>query len=250
MGNGGLWSIFLVEQNAQLRKLLHKQANKHPPEAGYSDTCWGCREDGHADSEVVIPRIAAPQEHRTPATKQPTHVKTQNSTNFFSFSFFPFLHKLLLLLLVLLLLLTISPQQRQARLFLAPKKKNTHTHTTHTHTHTPHIHTHMNTCARNEKGKTKRNPMPGLGNEEMGVKENREKVEGGRWWCSSSSSIRHYCFVVVAAFKVQAPISRQNYEAPTNSNSVGCFVSLACQGKDIVFSFIIEYSSLRDFGPY
>jgi hypothetical protein len=28
------------------------------------------------------------------------------------------------------------------------------------------------------------------------------------------------------------------------------FVGLAYQGKDIVFIFIIEYSSLRDFGPY
>jgi hypothetical protein len=28
------------------------------------------------------------------------------------------------------------------------------------------------------------------------------------------------------------------------------FVGLAYQGKDIVFRFIIEYSSLRDFGPY
>jgi hypothetical protein len=27
------------------------------------------------------------------------------------------------------------------------------------------------------------------------------------------------------------------------------FVALAYQGKDIVFRFIIEYSSLRDFGP-
>jgi hypothetical protein len=27
------------------------------------------------------------------------------------------------------------------------------------------------------------------------------------------------------------------------------FVGLACQGNDIVFRFIIEYSSLRDFGP-
>jgi hypothetical protein len=27
------------------------------------------------------------------------------------------------------------------------------------------------------------------------------------------------------------------------------FVGLACQGKDIVLRFIIEYSSLRDFGP-
>jgi hypothetical protein len=27
------------------------------------------------------------------------------------------------------------------------------------------------------------------------------------------------------------------------------FVGLAYQGQDIVFSFIIEYSSLRDFGP-
>ncbi len=28
------------------------------------------------------------------------------------------------------------------------------------------------------------------------------------------------------------------------------FVGLAYQGKDIVFKFIIEYSSLRDFGTY
>jgi hypothetical protein len=28
------------------------------------------------------------------------------------------------------------------------------------------------------------------------------------------------------------------------------FVGLAYQGKDIVFRFIVEYSSLRDFGPY
>jgi len=27
------------------------------------------------------------------------------------------------------------------------------------------------------------------------------------------------------------------------------FVGLAYQGKDILFRFIIEYSSLRDFGP-
>jgi hypothetical protein len=27
------------------------------------------------------------------------------------------------------------------------------------------------------------------------------------------------------------------------------FVGIAYQGKDIVFRFIIEYSSLRDFGP-
>jgi hypothetical protein len=27
------------------------------------------------------------------------------------------------------------------------------------------------------------------------------------------------------------------------------FVGLACQGMDIVFRFIIEYSSLRDIGP-
>jgi hypothetical protein len=27
------------------------------------------------------------------------------------------------------------------------------------------------------------------------------------------------------------------------------FVGLAYQGKEIVFRFIIEYSSLRDFGP-
>jgi hypothetical protein len=30
---------------------------------------------------------------------------------------------------------------------------------------------------------------------------------------------------------------------------LGTFFGLAYQGKDIVFRFIIEYSSLRDFGP-
>jgi hypothetical protein len=28
------------------------------------------------------------------------------------------------------------------------------------------------------------------------------------------------------------------------------FVGIACEGKDFVFRFIIEYSSLRDFGPW
>jgi hypothetical protein len=36
------------------------------------------------------------------------------------------------------------------------------------------------------------------------------------------------------------------YELWNEHNS---FVGFAYQGKDIVFSFIIEYSSLRDFGP-
>jgi hypothetical protein len=31
--------------------------------------------------------------------------------------------------------------------------------------------------------------------------------------------------------------------------SIMIFVGLAYQGKDIVFRFIIEYSSLMDFGP-
>ncbi len=35
----------------------------------------------------------------------------------------------------------------------------------------------------------------------------------------------------------------------TNPNHL-YFVGLAYQGKDVVFRFIIEYSSLMDFGPY
>jgi hypothetical protein len=31
---------------------------------------------------------------------------------------------------------------------------------------------------------------------------------------------------------------------------VDFFIALGYQGKDIVFRFTIEYSSLRDFGPY
>jgi hypothetical protein len=33
------------------------------------------------------------------------------------------------------------------------------------------------------------------------------------------------------------------------STPTKCFVGLAYQGKDIVFRFIKEYSSLMDFGP-
>jgi len=35
---------------------------------------------------------------------------------------------------------------------------------------------------------------------------------------------------------------------PQALENSGSFVGLAYQGKDIVFRFIIEYSSLRDFG--
>jgi hypothetical protein len=34
-----------------------------------------------------------------------------------------------------------------------------------------------------------------------------------------------------------------------NSRVPFTFLGLAYQGKDIVFTFIIEYSSLKDFGP-
>jgi hypothetical protein len=37
--------------------------------------------------------------------------------------------------------------------------------------------------------------------------------------------------------------------APLILNDLGQFVGLVYQGKDIVFRFIVEYSSLRDFGP-
>ncbi len=36
----------------------------------------------------------------------------------------------------------------------------------------------------------------------------------------------------------------------SNEWGFGGFIGLAYQGKDIVFRFIIEYSSERDFGPY
>jgi hypothetical protein len=36
---------------------------------------------------------------------------------------------------------------------------------------------------------------------------------------------------------------------PENVKEEPEFVSLACQGMDIVFRFIVEYSSLKDFGP-
>jgi hypothetical protein len=33
------------------------------------------------------------------------------------------------------------------------------------------------------------------------------------------------------------------------SKKIPCFIGFALLGKDIVFRFIIAYSSLRDFGP-
>jgi hypothetical protein len=35
----------------------------------------------------------------------------------------------------------------------------------------------------------------------------------------------------------------------TKGSTTISFIGLAYQGKDIVFRFIIEYSSFRDFGP-
>jgi hypothetical protein len=48
--------------------------------------------------------------------------------------------------------------------------------------------------------------------------------------------------------------SYRNYQSgrihrPYNISDQSSFIGLAYQGKDIVFRFIIEYSSLRDFGP-
>jgi hypothetical protein len=34
------------------------------------------------------------------------------------------------------------------------------------------------------------------------------------------------------------------------SKKIPCFIGFALLGKDIVFRFIIAYSSLRDFGPW
>jgi hypothetical protein len=40
-----------------------------------------------------------------------------------------------------------------------------------------------------------------------------------------------------------------NRQAVCEEEKKDYFVGLAYQGKDIVFRFIIEYSSIRDFGP-
>jgi hypothetical protein len=45
-------------------------------------------------------------------------------------------------------------------------------------------------------------------------------------------------------------LSRWVFLKEENSQDHTYPVGLAYQGKDIVFRFIIEYSSLRDFGPY
>ncbi len=41
-----------------------------------------------------------------------------------------------------------------------------------------------------------------------------------------------------------------NSHAESTIQHKGFFFGLAYKGKDIVFRFIIKYSSLRDFGPY
>jgi hypothetical protein len=48
-----------------------------------------------------------------------------------------------------------------------------------------------------------------------------------------------------------ANVSKLIDDGPFKVHSIYLFIGLAYyQGKDIVFRFIIEYSSLRDFGPY
>jgi hypothetical protein len=50
------------------------------------------------------------------------------------------------------------------------------------------------------------------------------------WWCSLTRNYSHLLLQKEALL-------------------ILLFISFAYQGKDIVFRFIIEYSSLRDFGP-
>jgi hypothetical protein len=45
-----------------------------------------------------------------------------------------------------------------------------------------------------------------------------------------------------------SPLGISLYGDP-NFKTLQNFIGLAYQGKDIVFRFIIEYSSLMDFGP-
>jgi hypothetical protein len=42
---------------------------------------------------------------------------------------------------------------------------------------------------------------------------------------------------------------RERERERERSHLLACFIGLAYQAKDIVLRFIIEYSSLRDFGP-
>ncbi len=44
-------------------------------------------------------------------------------------------------------------------------------------------------------------------------------------------------------------VKEKEKNKPKQTNKVGVFIGLANQGKDTVFRFIIEYSSLMDFGP-
>jgi hypothetical protein len=54
---------------------------------------------------------------------------------------------------------------------------------------------------------------------------------------------------IIPLVSVRAPFL-YDFQCKTSLSMDVCFVGVAYQGKkDIVFKFIIEYSSLRDFGP-
>jgi hypothetical protein len=60
--------------------------------------------------------------------------------------------------------------------------------------------------------------------------------------------ISEQCFKSFFLFK-SFQLQRTPYSILFNDSFDSLFVGLAYQGKDIVFRFIKEYSSLRDFGP-
>jgi len=53
----------------------------------------------------------------------------------------------------------------------------------------------------------------------------------------------------MACYTLKGLVRNMYKHAMLNVHNLLHFIGLAYQGKDIVFRFIIEYSSLRDFGP-
>jgi hypothetical protein len=81
------------------------------------------------------------------------------------------------------------------------------------------------------------------------MKESTKTQKGSRWIYEKKNSNFFLKGIVILyinrVFEFLIPRLRKPHVWMATT-----FVGLALVGKEIVFRFIIEYSSLRDFGPY
>ncbi len=69
------------------------------------------------------------------------------------------------------------------------------------------------------------------------------------FWAPEITSYVHAIGIPQNMFNTCPEYSTTRHSMQDQRSIVLLFIGLADQGKDIVFRFIIEYSSLRDFGP-